>query len=1108
MANASVDRRACLHYTTVVTAKMIARQDVPMAPMLKDASELLEVAIQELDYQHGSLFDATNAPTPTVTDEWLNKGEWLSLANKVGAEKVFFVDENPVIVFAKHDASTPEELRRFFNRIWCMSRPRLLFLATPGELNVIDLSEPPVKPDENVIASDRIRGTARTAAEVQSKLSRFCREQIESGKLFEDERFEKPSSRADAALIHDLRAVRSQLIVDLDQGYAHALIGRSIFVRYLEDRCILTYDYFESVARDHAEWLRVLNAPPTLSYIDEDMGALLYPRVLANKEFTYALFKQLARDFNGDMFPSDPSEELAVTQDHLTRLQCFLNGSVDDQLKLFFYAYRFDVIPIELISNIYEEFYNTENGDNNQGSHYTPSALVEFLLSQVMTTDRLKDNPRIVDPACGSGIFLVEAFRRIVRYHVGRQLGGCLNQTQLREILRNQITGIDINPEAVRVAAFSLYLALLNYQEPPDIRQNPRLPNLVYAHRECRDCDQHFDVLLTANAFDIDNAITKSDSCACFSSESADIVIGNPPWGSPKKDDTSGLLALQKAHRWCEAHEYVTGDKELSQMFIFKAMDFLKHGGCAGLLVSTGVFFKEHENSQKFRKQWLKNSRLINVTNFAHVRGIFFSGREKGGDAIAPFASAVFEKSDGWDDGYRFEYWSAKKTAMAARLHSVVLSRADIRLVSQRKAYDYDDVWKIFWWGAHHDEALIRDIQLNPSVKQITVRGCRLYHSEGYGFERSETAKQVAAEWLLNYKELPLSEFRRYGEVKTSQLRSVPNTVYRRGTRDIYEGTRLLFKRGVGQIPIVARLESVPFCFTHSIFGVRLDDSLVDESKVMLAIYWSSLAKYYFWMTSGSWGLWHDALHKNAILELPVRLPDDKSLQDRIISIVDDLATVDETQDLFNHSYIDQKQCELDEAIFELYQLNDSERDLILDACNVGLDLFYRHSKSDAVNSVQANRPAVNYGTLSDIPTKYRGQQGLEGYLHAFLSSWNSHLEPDGEFRWRIITPRHGIPMLAVIFSSQLKDNPLPKPDRTDEEEWHSILSMLDKDSLHECGSKRIFIDGLTRIVSETDIVIIKRNERRLWTRSAAREDAESTLLQAIHRQEYNVEST
>ena len=182
--------------------------------------------------------------------------------------------------------------------------------------------------------------------------------------------------------------------------------------------------------------------------------------------------------------PEDSREEKAVTQEHLDLLRGFLCGNASNaDAQLFFFAYKFGIIPIELISSIYEEFYHTENEMSPEGgSHYTPPCLVEFILSRVLTEDRLAGEPIILDPACGSGLFLVEAFRRIVRYRTQTQ-NSRLDWQQLRSILRTQIAGIEINEEALRVAAFSLYLAFMHYLEPKDILQHiakgRRLPNLI-----------------------------------------------------------------------------------------------------------------------------------------------------------------------------------------------------------------------------------------------------------------------------------------------------------------------------------------------------------------------------------------------------------------------------------------------------------------------------------------------------------------------------------------------------------------------------------------------------------------------------------------------------
>src|SRR5262249_16348213 len=150
---------------------------------------------------------------------------------------------------------------------------------------------------------------------------------------------------------------------------------------------------------------------------------LRFLRVLQDKDFTYALFDQLAQDFNGDTFPVEDEADY-IQQGHLDKLRGFLQGNTSPQEQLFFFAYRFDVIPIELISTIYEEFYNERTGKGkNKGSHYTPPALVEFVLAHTLTSDVLTARPRVVDPACGSGIFLVESFRRMVRHLWAQQEG-------------------------------------------------------------------------------------------------------------------------------------------------------------------------------------------------------------------------------------------------------------------------------------------------------------------------------------------------------------------------------------------------------------------------------------------------------------------------------------------------------------------------------------------------------------------------------------------------------------------------------------------------------------------------------------------------------------
>jgi len=587
--------------------------------------ELLKGAYDQLGYAEGPLFEGASDPNNLSKKDWIEKGEWLTLTKEVEAEKIFFVENNPVVVFAQSEVNEPEALRKLFNKIWCMSRPRLLFLAVPGQLAVYDLANEPAKDEKDWVKIKPLE-IAESANKVAKKLKAFRREQLETGRLFEEYRFGDIKNRADKALINNLKEVRRELI---DKGlgeenikYAHALIGRSIFIRYLEDREILIPEDFYEIASGNKKWKAFLKNDVPRAGVNLSEEESLYSRVLSDKGFTFALFEKLAEDFNGDMFPDVKQEKQVITQEHLHLIQDLLFGDVGKQKKLFFYAYQFKIIPIELISSIYEEFYHPdvdkEKNDADvggkkrstkkisEGAYYTPPALVEFLVNQVLTPKLLKSKPRILDPACGSGIFLVEAFRRIVR-HRRLELKKKPNFQNLQKILREQIAGIEINPESVRIAAFSLYLAMLHYLDPPSIREQiyergNHLPNLAFDENDQER--ESYNTLLAKNAFDSEYIENNSILAKSFSSNCADIIIGNPPWGGGKKS-IEARETKKVAQEWCKKNKLPVGRGERSQLFIWKALDLLRPDGISGLLVHANTFLMHHDNSEAFREEWL-----------------------------------------------------------------------------------------------------------------------------------------------------------------------------------------------------------------------------------------------------------------------------------------------------------------------------------------------------------------------------------------------------------------------------------------------------------------------------------------------------------------------
>jgi len=1077
-------------------------------PDLDSPELLLEAAYNDLDFTSGELLHAMEAPESMMSAEtWVNHGGWLALAKKVGAERIFFVDGTPVVIFAR--LMVPKtDWRMLYNQIWCMARPPLLFLAQPGELTVLDLTKAPIRVDEDLESvRARICATVSRALDVQNILQEYNRSQIESGRLFEEQHF-GATNRADRALIRDLGKVRNALLDSgLEVGHAHALIGRSIFVRYLEDRGILIEEYFRQIAGKNSKWNKLLDAAPKPASSERDYR-LFYTSVLRDKGFADALFERLAKDFNGDLFPFDAAEHREFTFERLEIVRKFLVGEIEDAC-LFFFAYDFKIIPIELISSMYEEFLKIEKGKSNtQGSFYTPAALVEFVLSQVLTPKVIELRPRVLDPACGSAIFLVEAFRRLVRQRV-HQVQRRLRSNELRSILRDQIAGIDVNPEAVRVAAFSLYLALLHYLDPPDILNN-ELPTLLFAERNRPVSSDHFDILLPRNAFDdLDDQARKR-----FGSKCADIVVGNPPWGEPKDQDEATKNAAKTVTDWCAKNKCALGDKELSQAFIHLTLDRLKQGGRAGLLVSTGVLFKRHQNSRRFREQWFERATLRQVVNFAAVRDVFFTGAGHVKGAIAPFAAVIFDAGRRPRVENKFQYYSAKETAYIDRLQVVSLKRIDLHIVRQSEFAADDDLWKVFWWGGHRDKALLQALRLENTLESVVDPTSEYPERIGEGFKESKKNRKPT-KTLHSFKQLPTNSFIRYSPLPWNLLIPPPSGVERERDPVIYQGTRLLIKRGITQKDgadgqILARLETRPFCFRHSIYGIRLLGPVEREAEVLLGIIWSSLTRYFVWLTAGSWGMWHHEILKETILRIPIRLPKDFRIRRRIERTVQALRKMQSVSATLFSSESDEVvlaktdvlklEKQLDDAVFDLFELTEAERDLVLDMCKIGLPFFYGGVASKAAKPLQVAANQRISGTIRDLP-RPADRNWLEAYIGAFLEIWESEMPPDGRFRWHLIRAEGDPTMIAVLFRTEEKGHPDLMDVESQEAAWSQLLEGLGKASRHQLGSRRIYIDGMTRIVRENEICIIKQNEFRLWTKSVAREDAEATLLEAARRQ-------
>ena len=180
-----------------------------------------------------------------------------------------------------------------------------------------------------------------------------------------------------------------------------ALLCRLVFACYLFDRGIIDESYLASLQIDNAPHLRDILAKK--------------PRTVAKSEL-YRLFEKLGDDFNGDLFSADlEAESRKVRVEHLEILDLFFHGADVHSGQQSFWPYDFGFVPIETISAIYEHFLKAAGEEQKKelGAFYTPRFLAEFVLDLALEGEKSLLDKRFLDPACGSGIFLVGLFNRL-----------------------------------------------------------------------------------------------------------------------------------------------------------------------------------------------------------------------------------------------------------------------------------------------------------------------------------------------------------------------------------------------------------------------------------------------------------------------------------------------------------------------------------------------------------------------------------------------------------------------------------------------------------------------------------------------------------------------
>ncbi|HUW18567.1 MAG TPA: N-6 DNA methylase [Sedimentisphaerales bacterium] len=847
------------------------------------------------------------------------------------------------------------------------------------------------------------------------------------------DRFDR-NQRADTTLLQNLQYVRERLTAGLREDIAHDLLARIIFVQFLFHR----KDGQGNAALNAAK-LHALHQEGVLSHSYEDFSS-----ILRHKSDTFRLFKWLNPRFNGDLFPSSYTREVQhVKRSHMMLLADFVSGRLQMQngQHLLWPHYSFDTIPLEFISSIYEEFVTKrKDGNSGIGEHYTRPFLVDFMLDKVLPWSGKDYDLKILDPCCGSAVFLVKAFQRLVHRWRNANPGKEPPAALLRKLLEENIFGVDIEANAIRVSSFSLYLAMCDEIDPKYYWSQVRFPSL----REVR--------LRTADFFrdDIQEICTEGTQSE---RNQYDLIVGNAPWDPESLTD--------KGQQWAHANGWRPVDKQSGTLFLAKAAKLSKPTGLICMIQPAGsLLFNVNSTALEFRKKLFTDYKVDEVVNLSALRFLRIFPT-----AVGPACIIKMRRSQ--PNGDPIAYWSPKQPYTQEEQHRVVIDSQDLNWIWPEEAAMEPIVWPALTLGTRRDLDFIRTMR----TSQKFVRW-RAYE----GFIRGKKEAKPVPDRL----NLPVLEDHKLFE--RLKLVSSP-TCFPANENEKFEKERkieifelpLLLMRDSWKVAdgrfkavIVTRDKGKLLLYSQSFMGVKERSERTLTAFAIAAN--SSFAVYYYYLTSGRLASFIPSLRKEDFETLP--LPNSSEIT-------------------FSQLWT-MTMCEIDSAAFDLYGLTEVNRVLINDVLNIRIPDF-----KGKLHEIPGGCQPVE--TLSNKCSKEMFQ-----YCEWFLSVIKAGFGEDKPVSATIFTSNSNSNLpycMVAIHLDWAQPKPVAYKHCGKSELLAKLAELENEYKSEKNGSiyyrrvSRVYMnigvrhDGIKRNIPT--VFLIKPNQIRYWTRSMAMRDAD-----------------
>jgi hypothetical protein len=601
------------------------------------------------------------------------------------------------------DRFNEQNLAMIHQKLWLNGSAPLLYVGWQTRVDVLSCARGPDFWREGegykYNPAAQIEVTAQISQALEEKHHRFSAFRLSDGTFWENpENFEL--AQADKAAHR--RLIKAVVEADRKLGGAknpllRRLLLLTVLIKYLEDRDVFPKHWFARFRE----------------------GATCFFDILQHgtPSEVRKLLDELQTKFNGDVFDLPENNGHSLTKDDLRRLADLAEARTEGNQRYLWKLFSFTHIPVEVLSHLYQRF-----AQRGKGAVFTPPFVASLMLDYALPYDRLTGTEKILDPTCGSGVFLVGAFRRLIHFWRSQNGWKQPDASTLKTILKQSIFGVELQEEAMHLTAFSLALAVCDALQPNVIWRDLRFDKLANSNLLGGDFFEHIDKLRPASG-----------------NNGFGVIIGNPPFMKFSE-------AAERVHDSSKKRRVSVPDKQMAYLIAEEAMSLLQDGGRMCLIQHHGFLY--NEKAQDFQKSFVASNQVEAILDFTSIRKLY--------DGADPKTVALVVTKQKPSLTHRINHYTFRRTFSVQERIGFELDHYDRHLVTQQAAQEHTWVWRVNLLGGGRLVQLAERMAQMPKLRQFVEEKGWDY---GEGFIAASTGRREPALWLTGKPFLPTRAF-------------------------------------------------------------------------------------------------------------------------------------------------------------------------------------------------------------------------------------------------------------------------------------------------------------------------------------------------------------